>query len=302
MKKWLVGFLMCISLVFILPAELSAQGEVVVAPADRERMIRMQDGRQIRLPAGAQLLRFPDGRFAVARPAPQSVEALEPEPAAKQPPKTASDSMGNRWQWFAGGEMVMRMVSRDYIFETDEVNDPREPDTLLPIKVDRKIKEVADYYADGQTHVFNFSEEYLSYGLTLGVKDTQKQNLYKVGYHMDSEMSELIFAGQWGFVGLPFTGPIVPYLRAVVAAGFRDGLFSMEANAFAYGLGLGLSLPVGSKMELYGGADWLQRKWGNEPSKGVIDLDDQSSVSLTWGVEKREDSEMRLGFGLRYFF
>lgn len=298
MRKQSVWGVVLVALLGAWPMALSAQGEVVVQAADRERNIRMPDGRQIRLPAGAELVRQSDGRLVVRRLAPSEPQATpprartpepaaQPRPAALATPKPAA-MIDDRWRWFVGGEGTMRMVSRDYIFDTDNIED-------LEIRFDKSGDTFA---ADGSTRTFSLSESYTAFGVIAGIKDTHKHNLYQFGYHMDSEVSEVMLSAQWGFDGvLPMQG-WVPYVRVLSAVGFRDGVFSMEANSFAFGLGAGVSYALSDQIELYGGLDLINRKWGNEPSRGHRD----ENTTITYGVEKREDSETRLGFGLRYFF
>ncbi len=289
MRKQSIWGVVVIAVLAAAPATLADSVEVVVQPADRERNIRLQDGRQIRLPAGAELVRGADGRLMVRRPSAQEQPATPPaEEAPKAAKKSPPPKVGERWRWFVGGELGMRMVSRDYIFDTDDIDD-------LEIRFD---KTGDTFEADGSTYTFTRSEEQTSYGIIAGIKDTHNHNLYQIGYHMDSEVSEVVVSAQMGFENMQPIEGVIPYLRVMSAVGFRDGLFSMEANAFAFGLGAGASYALSDTLELYGGIDWINRKWGNEPSRGYQD----ENTTVTYGVEKREDSETRLGFGLRYLF
>jgi hypothetical protein len=306
MRKQSVWGVVLVAILGGFPAGALAQMQVVVEPADRDRNIRLQDGRQIRLPAGAELVRDESGRLMVRRPSPQPTASPQPrtqprpQPAPAEPPKAQRatpkpPAIDDRWRWFVGGSTAMRTVSRDYIFDTDPVEDPNNPGESLPIQFDKSGDQ---FRADGGTYTFTQDESYTAFGVVVGMKDTQKHNLYQFGYLMDSEVSEVMLSAQWGFESFQVMDALVPYVRVLSAVGFRDGVFSMEANSFAFGLGAGASYALGDALEVYGGLDVINRKWGNEPSRGNLD----ANTTITYGIEKREDSETRLGLGLRYFF
>lgn len=274
-------------LLWTVSVPLEAADQVLVQPADRERLIRLQDGRQIRLPAGTELVRSPDGRLLVRRPAPQSAAPktqLPPEPRKTQSAAAPKESAApGGWVWFAGVEAAQRTIGRDWKISTEEINGTQ---VILPggSQVD----------LDGRTYGVSLKESSTGFALVGGLKDEAGENSYQATYQMDSELSELYLSAQFGFPSLSPVESLIPYLRIAAAAGFRDGITSFEANAFAYGFGAGATYPVNDRIETYFGLDMITRKWGD-----VIARD--ASVG-TYGIEKVEDSETRFYLGARYYF
>lgn len=288
------------ALLWITTATLeAAQEQVLVQPADLERIIRLQDGRQIRLPAGTELIRSPDGRLMVRRPmaappaAPQQTPApktaksprLQPAeaPRVSQSSANAGRSSSSSWGWFAGLEAAQRSISRNWSITTEAIEDAQ---AILPdgTRVD----------LDGSTHSVNLSEGSTSFALSAGLKDFGGENSYSATYQMDSELSELMVSAQFGFPSVSVVADMVPYARLMAAVGFSEGITSFEANAFAYGFGVGATYPYSDSIETYFGVDLITRQWGD-----VIARD---ATIGTYGVEKVEDSETRLYLGARYYF
>ena len=263
--------------------------EVLVTPTDRDRLIRLQDGKQIRLPAGSELIRGDDGRLSVRRlsnstGAPQN--AATATPAAPVTPNAAP-----RWQFFAGLEGASRSVDRDYTIDTDETN--VSSSAYYPIK----HPGGGSFLADGGTHSFTQSETLTSFAVVGGIKDTENDNVYQLGYYPADDIDELLFSFSYGFQSLRPIPSVTPFAKAIVGVGFLDGLSGFEADSFTYGLGIGVNYSFNSHVDIYGGLDYLMRKFGSASAKGTA-----GGATITYGTEEREETETRFYLGARYLF
>jgi hypothetical protein len=258
------------SLFAALCASLFAE-EVLVAPADRDRLIRMQDGRQIRLPAGSELIRADDGRFQVRHQVSQN---------AAVPVGSGSE----RWVWFAEGLGTYRSIDRDWKIQTDSGGS-------IPGVIWKGREKTQTLAVDGSSYSIGESESILSFGAAGGIKDILNEHSYSVGLTTGDDINEIFVSGQFGFPSLKFFDRAVPFIRVTLATGGEDGFFS--GDAFAYSLGAGASYPLSEAIELYAGLDYLKRKWSENPAK---------ASGITYGSEERSETETRLFMGVRYLF
>ncbi|MDR0746851.1 MAG: hypothetical protein LBE89_03040 [Helicobacteraceae bacterium] len=255
-----------LSLFAALCASLFAE-EVLVAPADRDRLIRMQDGRQIRLPAGSELIRADDGKFRVRHRVSQSAAA----------PVDGSQ----RWVWFIEGLGAYRSVDRDWKVQTNNIT---FPDVIWKGRDKTQTLKI-----DGSSYNINESESIVSFGAAGGIKDTLNEHSYSVGLTTGDDINEIFLSGQFGFPSLKFFGSAVPFIRVTLVTGGEDGFFG--GDALAYSLGAGASYPLSDAIELYAGLDYLKREWSENPAK---------AGGTTYGSEERSETEMRLFVGARY--
>ncbi|MDR1912562.1 MAG: hypothetical protein LBQ52_09510 [Helicobacteraceae bacterium] len=261
-------------LALLLGAEALAV-EVLVTPVDRDRLIRMKDGRQLRLPAGSELIKTDDGRFATRR-------AIK-EQAAQETPKQVGS--GDRWVWFAGADVAMGSISRDYTVKTN--------------KHDANVSFQGEVFpTDGGSHSFSKDETATAFGIVGGIKDEQEQNYYQLGYYIGDDINELTLSAQFGFPSAAFLdGAIVPYARVILAAGFEDGIGSPDS--FAFGGGIGATYLFSPKVEFYGGLDYLMRNFESKTGEATLP---SSGATIDFGKIEQEEKETRFYVGVRYLF
>ncbi|MDR2033688.1 MAG: hypothetical protein LBP89_03545 [Helicobacteraceae bacterium] len=260
-------------LALLLGAEALAV-EVLVAPADRDRLIRMKDGRQLRLPAGSELIKTDDGRFATRR-------AIKEQTASEATKQIKGD---DRWVWFAGADVAMGSISRDYTVKTNKHNDANGSfkGEWFPL--------------DGRSHSFSKDETATVFGIVGGIKDDQEQNYYQLGYYIGDDINELTLSAQFGFPSAAFLdGAIVPYARVVLAAGFEDGIGSPDS--FAFGGGIGATYLFSPKVEFYGGLDYVIRNFESKTGEATL-----NGAAIDFGKIEQEEKEARFYVGARYLF
>lgn len=277
-------------LLLSIVATIALSDQVLVTPQDRDRILKLQDGRQIKLPAGFELVRGDNGKlFTRKKQAEVKKDAsswVAPKDEAKKPDQA-------RYRWFGGAYGASRSISKEFTFQTDKVQDPNNPSELLKLTF-TPTGEV--FYADGNTHTFKKTESVSGFGVSAGLKDTLKENRYAVGYSSSDELSELFVNAEFGFESFKFLKNAIPYIKLEAAVGFIDGIGSFEVDTFAYGAGVGVSYQY-DDFEFFGGYDMLFRKWGNVPARSSY-----NSTTITYGTEERKDTESRLYIGARYLF
>jgi hypothetical protein len=259
--------------------------EILVTPSDRDRLVKTQDGRQIRLPAGSELIKADDGRLAVRR----ALAEEEKSPIARAPSNAAG---GDRWVWFVGAEGAFASLGRDYKIDADESNASAT-----------SYKEVNfmgfKFKTDGGSYKFSKDESVTSFAVLGGLKDEQEQNYYQFGYYLNDDLDELAFSAQFGFTSLAFwDNQIIPYARVLVGAGFADGVSSFDADSFSFGGGIGATYIYSPNVEFYGGFDYLMRNFGSKAGKAT----DGGGNTITYGTIEQEEQESRFYVGARYLF
>ncbi|MDR1452056.1 MAG: hypothetical protein LBI57_07000 [Helicobacteraceae bacterium] len=259
--------------------------ETLVAPADRDRLIKTRDGRQIRLNAGSELIRTDDGRLAVRR----ALDAQEQSGRETARAAIVGDG-GDRWVWFVGLEGATSSIARDYKIDTNEIN--KSATEYETISYENKL-----FKTDGGAHKFSTDKNRAAFAVVGGVKDEREQNYYQLGYYASDKLDEIAFSAQFGFTSLAlYDNRIVPYARLVAAAGFEDGVGSLDADSFAFGGGIGATYIVNSNIEIYGGAEYLSRNFGSSSGKASK----PGGGSIAYGSVEREEKETRAYIGARY--
>ncbi|MDR2152463.1 MAG: hypothetical protein LBO72_06555 [Helicobacteraceae bacterium] len=263
--------------------------EVLVAPADRDRLIKTRDGRQIRLNAGSELIRTDDGRLAVRR----ALTNGERNPNAPlEPIKPSAEVSADRWIWFAGAEGAVGSVDRDYKIKTNEHNKSATEYETIDYEGHR-------FKTDGGSSKFSKDESVTTFAVVGGLKDDQEQNYYQLGFYTNDNIDEIAFSAQFGFVSIAFYDErIIPYARLTVGAGFEDGIDSLDSDSFAFGGGVGATYIFSPNVEFYGGLEYLLRNFGSASGEATK----TGGGSMTYGSLKREETETRFYIGARYLF
>ncbi|MDR2905673.1 MAG: hypothetical protein LBU73_06960, partial [Helicobacteraceae bacterium] len=149
---------------------IASAEEILVPAADRDRIIKMSDGRQVRLPAGRELIRADDGRIlARHRTTPQS-DARQggslvrpPAPTQKQLARALPDGAKmpvDRWAYYVSLFGASRSVSRKHDIKTDN---------LCAIDSNCEITyEGAKFKADGRSVSLDKTKTETSFGGSLG--------------------------------------------------------------------------------------------------------------------------------------
>ncbi|MDR2639313.1 MAG: hypothetical protein LBC09_05710 [Helicobacteraceae bacterium] len=265
--------------------------EVLVAPADRDRLIKTRDGRQIRLNAGSELIRTDDGRLAVRR-APNDGERTAIAASASGG-ATKREIGGDRWIWFAGAEGAASSVSRKHSIDSNEIN------TTNGLNYETVEYEGEFFRTDGGSHNFTKDESLFTFAIVGGLKDDQEQNYYQLGYYINDDLDEIAFSAQFGFTSLAaLDDSLIPYARLTIGASFEDGIGSLDADGFAFGGGVGATYILNPNIEIYGGADYIMRNFGSAAGEATK----SGGGSITYGSVEREETETKLYIGARYLF
>ncbi|MDR0665029.1 MAG: hypothetical protein LBF86_05855 [Helicobacteraceae bacterium] len=263
--------------------------EVLVAPSDRDRLIKTRDGRQIRLNAGSELIRTDDGRLAVRRALGGEGQKLN---VATKVAQARANVSADRWIWFAGAEGAVGSITRDYTIKTNEIN--KSVTEYETIDYEGKL-----FKTDGGTVKFSKDKSVTTFAVVGGLKDELTQNYYQLGYYVNDNIDEVAFSAQFGFESLAFFDEkIIPYARAVVGAGFEDGIDSLDPDSFVFGGGLGATYILSPNVEIYGGLEYLLRNFGSASGTATK----SGGGSITYGSLEREETETRFYVGARYLF
>jgi hypothetical protein len=266
--------------------------ETLVAPAERDRLIKTRDGRQIRLNAGSELIRTDDGRLMVRRASNLGEQsAIVATEAASVSPQRREAS-GERWIWFAGAEVAASSISRDLEIDTNEIN--KSVTDYETISYEGKL-----FKTDGGSYKFSKDESLTTFAVVGGLKDDQEQNYYQLGYYTNDDIDEIAFSAQFGFTSIAqFENRLIPYARVTVGASFEDGIDSLDPDGFAFGGGVGATYILNPNIEFYGGAEYLLRDFGSATGKATK----QGGGSITYGSVDREEQETKFYIGARYLF
>lgn len=266
--------------------------EVLVKAVDRDRVLKLQDGRHIKLKAGMELIRSDNGKLYVRKPQQEAKKEPKKEVVKQAQKETKSEPMigEQRFKWFVGLEAISKSTDKSYTYKTDNV--PSISYIVFEPTGDK-------FKADGGSYTFDVSKDETGFAGSFGLKDTKTENRYYLSYSSGDEISELFGVAEFGFESLTFLDKAVPYLKLSAGVGFVDGLGSFDTDSFAYGFGAGVSYGYNKEFEFFGGFDMLTRVWGEIPARSTIT---GTTQTVSYGTEEREDSETRLYIGARYLF
>ncbi|MDR2904397.1 MAG: hypothetical protein LBU73_00330, partial [Helicobacteraceae bacterium] len=123
-------------------------------------------------------------------------------------------------------------------------------------------------------------------------------NHYEIFASFGKDIDELGAAAYIGITRLAFASDrAVPFVKLLAAAGFKDGASSLDADAFAFGGGLGLAYALTDNFEIFAGGDYVSRNFGEAAGKAS-----NSAREVTYGTLKQKETEMKFSLGLRILF
>ncbi|GHV08005.1 hypothetical protein AGMMS50229_15740 [Campylobacterota bacterium] len=249
---------------------------VLVSPSDRDRVIKLNDGRQVRLSAGSELVYTDDGKLITRRLNPNAAAPTQarqqPSLRTSQPPviTSAAESTGERWRYFAGAEGAIASVSRSY-------SDSYSVDNSA-------FREAVEGDRDSTS-----STEF-AFGVVAGIKDAQEENLYQFAVYF-GDVTELVASAQIGLTSLTFADRFVPFVKAQLGYSFD------KESALGYGIGAGVTYPFSPNVDLYGGLDFYLRSWNDVSGSGY-----NGGSQIGTYKTSQDDTEIRLFVGARYLF
>lgn len=286
-------------LALMIVVSVSSADDVLVKAMNKDRVLKLQNGKQIKLKAGMELIRSKDGKLyarkaQVAEPkkndmATPSKKVENKTASAKSETKPQQKPSEARFRWFVGADVMQKSIKQQYTYKTDRIDDL----TII-------FEPTGDRFrADGNEYKFDVNRQESGVAASFGLKDTLRENRYLVSYQPNKDFTELVGSAEFGFSSLRFLDRAIPYARVSVGAGFVDGVGSFKADSFSYGLGAGVSYMYGENFEFFGGVDMLIRNWGEIPARSTKE---GTTQMVSYGTEAHKDSEMRIYLGARYLF